>query len=119
VPDDLVFPADASTRTFTLEGDVISIGRRSHRDGTLPDIDLGEPPEDPGVSREHARLVRIHDDRYSLVDCGSANGTYLNEDRVRLPVDAPVPLADGDRIRLGAWTSIVIAYRTATGSDTS
>ena len=114
---DLAFPDDAHERTFTLEADVISIGRRSPRHDTLPDIDLGEPPADPGVSRQHARLQRTDDNGYVLVDCGSANGTFLGDSRVALVVDEPTPLVHGTRIHLGAWTSIVIQIQPAPASD--
>jgi DNA-binding response OmpR family regulator len=48
------------------------------------------------VSREHARLTR-QGWRVILEDLGSTNGTYLNGERVR----APLELRDGDRIRIG------------------
>lgn len=114
---DLAFPDDVLDRTFTLEADVISIGRRSPRHDTRPDIDLGEPPADPGVSRQHTRLQRTDDDGYELVDCGSANGTFLDDNPVALAVDAPTPLVDGTRIHLGAWTSIVIQIQAAPAED--
>jgi FHA domain len=116
---DLAFPDDAPDRTFTLEGDVISIGRRSPRHDTMPDIDLGEPPADPGVSRQHARLQRTDDGGYVLVDCGSANGTFLDDSRAALAVDEPTPLVHGTRISLGAWTSIVIQIQPAPAPDAS
>jgi FHA domain len=106
--EDLVFPSETTTRTFALRDDTVTIGRRSPRRDIFPTIDLGEPPEDPGVSREHARLERAHDGRYALVDCGSANGTFLNTDRIPIPVDVPIPLADGDTVHVGAWTTITI-----------
>jgi hypothetical protein len=48
------------------------------------------------VSRRHA-LIRVSADRAVLEDCGSKNGTFVRGARVTLPV----PLADGDEIRLG------------------
>jgi len=51
---------------------------------------------DDGVSRKHARLVR-EGDRYYLEDLGSANGTYVQGERMagrRL-------LEDGDQIQMG------------------
>ena len=53
----------------------------------------------PGVSRQHARIT-IEGDRAVLEDLGSTNGSWLGG--VRL--DAPVPLTDGDEIRLGPVT---------------
>ncbi|MBN1667706.1 MAG: winged helix-turn-helix domain-containing protein [Anaerolineales bacterium] len=48
------------------------------------------------VSRAHA-LIRRQGRRCLLEDCGSANGTFLNEERIV----APVELRDGDCIQLG------------------
>ena len=51
-----------------------------------------------GVSRRHA-LIRVLHDKYSIEDLGSANGTWLNENR--LEAGRPYPLSGGDQIRLG------------------
>jgi DNA-binding response OmpR family regulator len=48
------------------------------------------------VSREHARVER-QGQRMVLLDLGSTNGTYLNEERVL----APVELRDGDCVSIG------------------
>jgi hypothetical protein len=105
-PDDVAFPGDHVPRIFVL-GDDVLIGRRSESRGIAPEIDLSVPPEDPAVSRRHARLVKS-DDSYSLLDEGSANGTSMNDATDSVPPGTPVPLADGDRIHLGAWTTITI-----------
>jgi hypothetical protein len=39
------------------------------------------------------------------------NGTTLNDDPTPVGTEAPVSLADGDRIRLGAWTTITLRAR--------
>jgi FHA domain-containing protein len=105
-PDDVAFPGDHAPRIYRL-GDDVLIGRRSESRGIAPEIDLSLAPEDPAVSRRHARLVRS-DDAYSLLDEGSANGTTMNDATDSVPPGTPVPLADGDRIHLGAWTTITI-----------
>jgi pSer/pThr/pTyr-binding forkhead associated (FHA) protein len=51
-----------------------------------------------GVSRRHA-MIRVLQDKYSLTDLGSANGTWLNENR--LEPGRPYALTGGDQIRLG------------------
>jgi diguanylate cyclase (GGDEF)-like protein len=56
--------------------------------------------EDPGVSREHCRLVK-RQDRFFLQDLSSRNGTVLNGDRVMC-----VPLHPGDRVQLGPNTVV-------------
>jgi hypothetical protein len=35
-------------------------------------------------------------------------GTALNYPTARVPVDVPMPLVEGDRIDLGAWTTITL-----------
>jgi len=50
----------------------------------------------PGVSRLHARIV-VTDDSATIEDLDSKNGTFVGEERLR----APMPLRDGDHIRLG------------------
>jgi hypothetical protein len=59
---------------------------------------------DRGVSRTHA-LLRFADDKITLTDLNSANGTYLNTKRL-LPND-PQPLKDGDEIMLGSLSMSV------------
>lgn len=86
------------------------IGRRSRREPSSPDIDLTGPPTDPGVSRRHARLL-WHDRGWTLIDLGSANGTYVNESAAPVSQHEPVLLAAGDRIGLGLWTRITIDHR--------
>jgi hypothetical protein len=107
-PDDLVFPDDSPTLTCVLEMDSVTVGRQSPSRGIVPDIDLGGDYEDPGVSRRHLRFDRLPGGAYAVVDCGSANGTLLNDDTTPIPAETPVPLAEGDRVHLGAWTTITI-----------
>jgi DNA-binding winged helix-turn-helix (wHTH) protein len=52
--------------------------------------------DSPSVSRRHAR-IRVEGGRAVLEDLGSKNGTFWRGERV----SAPVPLSDGDEIRLG------------------
>ena len=82
----------------------MAIGRRSRTRGTAPDIDLAGL--DPGVSATHALLVARPDGGWDLVDLGSTNGTTLAVDDGPIRPHAPVPLADGAVIQLGAWTTI-------------
>jgi FHA domain len=108
----LSFPDDCAERHFALREAQVRIGRSAGTSGRqAPEIDLAGDPEDPGVSRLHAVLERQQDGTYALRDLGSTNGTTLNDDPARVGTDAPVPLADGDRIRLGAWTSIALRTR--------
>jgi hypothetical protein len=100
------FPAYCAERRFRLSGNQMRIGRRSVSRGLDPEIDLTGPPADPGISRLHAVLVAGPDGSWSVLDPGSANGTLVNG--TEIPTGDPVPLRDGDRINLGAWTAITV-----------
>jgi FHA domain len=102
------FPAYYAERRFRLAGTQMRIGRRSVSRGLEPEIDLTGPPVDPGISRLHAVLIAAIDGGWAVLDPGSANGTLVNGAEVR--VGDQVPLHDGDRINLGAWTAITV-YR--------
>ena len=106
--DDIPFPAVYPERTFTLVGGRNVIGRRSTSRGINPEIDLSGAPEDPGVSHLHAVLVGTPDGGWSIIDPGSANGTFLNDSTDPLKTNTGVPLAAGDRIHVGAWTTLTI-----------
>jgi hypothetical protein len=99
------FPAYCPERRFQLTGAEMRIGRRSPSRGIEPEIDLTGPPTDPGISRLHAVLIATSDG-WAVIDPGSANGTQLNGDDI--PTGLQLPLHDGDRINLGAWTTITV-----------
>jgi hypothetical protein len=101
---DIAFPAYFPKRRFRLVGAEMRIGRHSASSGIDPEIDLSVPPADPGVSRLHAVLLKSADGTWSVVDPGSANGTAVNGSEI--PPGQAVPLYDGDRIHLGAWTEL-------------
>jgi hypothetical protein len=101
------FPLYCPERRFVLHDDRISVGRRSRSRGIFPDIDLIGPPEDPGVSASHAMLLRTGS-AWAVVDLDSTNGTTVNDSTRPLPPNNPHPLADGDRVHLGAWTTLTI-----------
>jgi pSer/pThr/pTyr-binding forkhead associated (FHA) protein len=104
----ITFPVYAPERRIELTGEQIRIGRRSTSRGLNPEIDLSEPPEDPGVSHMHAVLLAQPDGTWALVDPGSMNGTTLNGGTKPVDVNVPVPVGDGDRIHVGAWTTITL-----------
>jgi len=70
-------------------GSLTTIGRSKTNDLVLPD---------PKVSRNHSLLRCLGEDKYYLVDMGSANGTYLNGKRVIVPI----LLKSGDVIQIGS-----------------
>jgi hypothetical protein len=108
---DIVFPAYCPERRFPLDGNEIRVGRRSVTRGIEPEIDLTGPPADPGISRLHVVLLRGQDGSWSAVDPGSENGTLVNG--TEIPENRPVPLRDGDRIHLGAWTQLTLTAAPA------
>ncbi len=104
----LNLPAYSPEQQRTLTGNQITIGRRRHSTGDTPDIDLSVPPEDPGVSHQHAVLVQQPDGTWAVVDQNSTNGTTVNGAEEPITPFVPVPLQDGDRVHVGAWTTITI-----------
>jgi serine/threonine protein kinase len=100
------FPGEIPARRIPLQGAEVRIGRRSASMGIKPEIDLMGPPRDPGVSRQHAKLIPAPDGTWTIVDLGTENGITVNGRDV--PARGSVPLNPGDRIHLGAWTKITI-----------
>jgi pSer/pThr/pTyr-binding forkhead associated (FHA) protein len=87
----------------------VRIGRSRGRPGEpVPEINLAGPPEDPAISRLHAVLERQPDGSWTLRDLGSTNGTTVNDDLEAIGTDTGITLDSGDRIRVGAWTTITL-----------
>ncbi|MBX3297328.1 MAG: FHA domain-containing protein [Acidobacteria bacterium] len=82
-------------RTITVAEGRISFGRGS---------DADERFEDNSLSRLHATLYR-EGDRVWIVDDNSANGTFVNGEAVPA---VGKPLANGDRIKLGNNTVLMV-----------
>ncbi|MES1248059.1 MAG: FHA domain-containing protein [Actinomycetota bacterium] len=74
--------------SFSPQGDRTTIGRSP---------DCGIFLDDVTVSRRHAAIVR-RDDRWSIEDLGSLNGTFVNRRRVET-----ASLEDGDEIQIGKY----------------
>ncbi|MBV9915033.1 MAG: FHA domain-containing protein [Solirubrobacterales bacterium] len=72
--------------------DELIVGRSASGEGQLSD--------DPELSRRHARFARDAGGRLVVEDLGSANGTFVNGERVR----GRHSLRVGDVIRVGATT---------------
>jgi hypothetical protein len=70
----------------------LTIGRDAGNDLVLPSST---------VSRRHAVLEAL-EGRWSIEDCGSFNGTFLNGSR--LPPGRPLPVRHADRIQIGSET---------------
>src|ERR1700742_687190 len=106
-PDTVEFPRFFPERRIVLKGNTTLIGRHNREQGVEPEIDLGIHPVDRGVSTQHA-VLRVRDSGLTVTDLGSTNGTSLNGSEDLLPEGEETPLADGDRIQIGAWTTITI-----------
>jgi len=74
----------------------------SNRYDLRAETDIGRAPSntiaiaDTTISRQHAR-IRLRDDRFELFDLASANGTFVNGQKV----EQPRQLTDGDVVRFG------------------
>jgi hypothetical protein len=62
-----------------------------------------------GLSRRHA-IIRRAGDEYEILDLGSVNGTWLNDER--LVPNKSYPLASGSHLRLGSMRLFVL-YRAS------
>jgi eukaryotic-like serine/threonine-protein kinase len=67
-------------------------------------------PEDSALSRDHF-LIEVNPPRCELRDLGSANGTFVNDERVDR-----VPLVPGDRISAGQ-SVFVVRFESGTGQQ--
>ena len=91
IPEELVVVEGRAKGKRMPLGDELLIGRAESGDGRLGD--------DPELSRRHARFFRAGG-RLMIEDLGSANGTFVNGERLR----EPRPLQSGDALRLGQTT---------------
>lgn len=77
-------------RNFTFEKPLISVGRDPAADIYV---------DNPGVSRDHFRLERTQTGEYQVVDLGSANGTFVNDQMVNAAL-----VHNNDVVRFGKYT---------------
>lgn len=110
---EVTFPNYYPRAEVPLAGDEVRIGRRRVNGSTPPpQVDLAGPPLDPGVSHLHAVLLPLADGSgWSVLDPGSTNGTTINYADDPIAVDTVVPLRTGDRVHVGAFTTIVVEQR--------
>lgn len=83
----VVIDGPLGCRTFDLDEPLVSIGRESSNDIRL---------DDPFVSRHHC-VIRYEGERHIIEDLNSANGTFVNGERVNAG-----PLKEESLIQIGA-----------------
>ena len=103
VPELVVTAGSSAGRRLTL-GDELILGREGSGDGELSD--------DRELSRRHARVARDADGRLTIEDLGSANGTFVNGDRVH----GRQLLELGDTVRIGSTTLELVEARAGAGT---
>jgi signal transduction histidine kinase len=104
VPRLIVIKGADEGKQFELQGDVLAAGRDAVNPVRLHDTE---------VSRRHAEFRQVNGG-YSVVDVGSANGTFVNNQPVKEAV-----LQSGDQVRIGQTLLVYSAGRndTASGGD--
>lgn len=83
-------------RSVIVDKPVFTIGRRVNADLQVAGRD---------VSRDHAKIVQ-QDGKYTLADCGSRFGTFLNGE----PLSSEHVLAHGDKVRLGQTDAVELVF---------
>lgn len=86
MPELIIKLGDTVVQRYPVEKEVISIGRAKDNDIVVENL---------SVSRNHAR-IRLEDGRYSLVDLNSANGSFINGNKI-----SQAELANDDIISIG------------------
>jgi pSer/pThr/pTyr-binding forkhead associated (FHA) protein len=80
-------------------GETLLFGRLDTAREIFPEIDLSKySGQQYGVSRRHARLI-ARDNRVTIEDVGSSNGTYINGQRI--PQHHPHRIREGDILQFG------------------
>lgn len=95
-------------------------GRKRHESITRPITLIGRSrnagndlvlSDDGQISKQHAKIIRESDGRFSIQDTGSTNGVLVNGQRI----DGARILADGDSVRIGATILTFHGAPTDTG----
>ncbi len=82
-----------------------TLGRPDPASDSYPDIDLSPyNAAEAGVSRRHAKITRLGEGRYYIMDLSSTNFTLVNEEQLE-PFE-PKVMSDGDEIFLGTLKMI-------------
>ncbi|MCI0456190.1 MAG: ATP-binding protein [Gemmataceae bacterium] len=92
-------------KQFDLAGARLGIGREAGNAVRLHDTE---------VSRRHAELRQLDNGSYALADVGSANGTFVNNERITEAV-----LHAGDHLLVGQTTLVYSTGRSESEADAS
>jgi two-component system cell cycle response regulator len=92
--------------TGTLSGQLFKITKGNVNIGRSPQAELRL--DDDGISRNHAR-IRHEASKLWVEDLESRNGTFLNGERLKQPVE----LRDGDKIQVGRGTVLRFGFQDA------
>ncbi len=97
----LVLVHPASGQRFVLEPgrDEFLVGRIDPVTGITPEINLGPLDTARSLSRRHAKLLRQGALLFLREEVGTANGTFINGQR--LATGTATPVKPGDRLRFG------------------
>ena len=88
----IVYNDHGCNKTFKLPEDKMAVfGREDHVEFQIL--------RDSQISREHFAIEKDENNKYSLIDLGSSNGTFLNGER--LEPNAIASLVHGDEICAG------------------
>jgi predicted component of type VI protein secretion system len=99
------FPSEPPTLTLSVEGERAMLGRIRPGHPVDVDLPLSGAAADPAVSHHQSEFVR-DGATWTVRDADSSNGTWINDADAPLAAGAVHPLADGDRIFVGAWTCL-------------
>ena len=100
VPVLIMHEGELAGQRWTLDADVLTIGRATDCTITLPERQ---------VSRYHARILR-QTDHFVIEDLGSKNGTHLNG----APVRGAATMQDGDDIQIALCVRFLFVGTEAT-----
>jgi hypothetical protein len=83
----------------------IHVGRFDAATKTEPDVDLAPYDAKRLTSRRHATILRERGDLFLVEETQTANGTFVNGDRIATGVK--VRIGDGDELRFGGATFVL------------
>ncbi len=109
----LNLPAYSPEQQLQLTGPQVTIGAAAAPPRGRPRTSIWAVPRRiPGSRTTSTRCcVQQPDGSWSVVDQDSTNGTTINGAEEPVQPFVPVPLKEGDRVHVGAWTTITLVRR--------